>query len=90
MYEVDELKNDPQFGIVKAGLFNVVSTTFSRTLKKFTKAHVYELKKSFLRITKKLLTGMRAVTIDLDSTVSPVYGNQEGADNSSSIRRSAK
>ena len=74
------MKNDPQFEIVKGGLFNVVSTTFSRTLKKFLKHNVYELKKSFLQIAKKLLTGMREVTIDLDSTVSSVYRNQEVAD----------
>jgi hypothetical protein len=80
MYEIDELRDDPQFKTVKAGLFDVVSTTFSRTLKKFRRVHVYELTRTVGRIVKKLLMGMRMITMDLDSTVAPVYGNQEGAD----------
>jgi len=80
MYEIDELRKDPQFKTVKDRLFEVVATSFSRTLKKFRREHVYELTRSFGRIVKKLLTGMRVITIDLDSTVTPVYGNQEGAD----------
>ncbi len=43
MYEIEELKEDPQFKVVRAGLFDVVPTTFSRTLKKFQRVHVYEL-----------------------------------------------
>ena len=74
MYEIDELRDDPQFKTVKAGLFDGVATTFSRTLKKFRRVHVYELTRSVSRIVKKLLTGMRMITIDLDSTVTPVYG----------------
>jgi len=80
MYEIDELKDDPQFKAVRAGLFDVVSTTFSRTLKKFRRVHVYELTRVGRRIVKKLLTGMKTITMDLDSTVTPVYGNQGGAD----------
>ncbi len=80
MYEIEELKEDPQFKVVRAGLFDVVPTTFSRTLKKFGRVHVYELTRATGRIVKKLLTGMKMITMDLDSTVTPVYGNQEGAD----------
>ena len=80
MYEIEELKEDPQFKTVRAGLFDIVSTTFSRTLKKFGRVHVYELTRATGRIVKKLLTGMKMITIDLDSTVTPVYGHQEGAD----------
>jgi len=80
MYEIEELKEDPQFKTVRAGLFDVVSTTFSRTLKKFRRVHVYELTRATGRIVKKLLTGMKMITMDLDSTVTPVYGHQEGAD----------
>jgi hypothetical protein len=80
MYEIDELRDDPQFKTVKAGLFDGVATTFSRTLKKFRRVHVYEITRSVGRIVKKLLMGMRVITMDLDSTVTPVYGNQEGAD----------
>jgi len=81
MYEIDELGDDPQFTIGRAGLFDGVSTTFSRTLKKFRRVHVYEVTRSFSRIVKKLLVGMRMITIDLDSTVTSVYGKQEGAEN---------
>ena len=42
--------------------------------------HVYELTRATGRIVKKLLTGMKMITMDLDSTVTPVYGHQEGAD----------
>jgi len=80
MYEIDELRDDPQFKTVQVGLFDGVSTTFSRTLKKFRRVHVYELTRSFGRIVKKLLVGMRMITMDLDSTVTSVYGNQEGSD----------
>jgi len=80
MYEIDELRDDPQFSIGRAGLFDGVSTTFSRTLKKFRRVHVYELTRTFGRIVKKLLVGMRMITMDLDSTVTSVYGDQEGAD----------
>jgi hypothetical protein len=80
MYEIDKLRDDPQFKTVQVELFDGVSTTFSRTLKKFRRVHVYELSRSFCRIVKKLVTGMRMITMDLDSTVTPVYGNQEGAD----------
>ncbi len=80
MYEIEELKEDPQFQTVRAGLFDVVSTTFSRTLKKFRRVHVHELTRATGRIVKKLLTGMKTITMDLDSTVTPVYGHQEGAD----------
>ena len=73
MYEIDELRKGPQFKTLKVGLFEVVATTFSRTLKKFRRVHVYELTRSFSRIVKKLLTGMRMITMDLDSTVTPVY-----------------
>jgi hypothetical protein len=61
-------------------LFDGVSTTFSRTLKKLRRVHVYKLSRSFCRIVKKLVTGMRMIPMDLDTTVTPVYGNQEGAD----------
>ncbi len=77
MYEIEELKEDPQFKVVRAGLFDVVSTSFSRSLKKFGRVHVYKLTRAAGRIVKKLLTGMRMITMDLDSTATPVYGNQE-------------
>ena len=80
MYEIEERKEEPQFKTVRAGLFDIVSTTFSRTLKKFGRVHVYELTRATGRIVKKLLTGMKMITMDLDSTVTPVYGHQEGAD----------
>ncbi len=41
---------------------------------------MYELTRTMGRIVKKMLTGMKMITMDLDSTVTPVYGNQEGAD----------
>jgi hypothetical protein len=79
MYHVDYLKDNMQFKTIKAGLFSFTSTTLSRTLKKFCEIHVQELYTIFHKLLKSVLKGTSKITIDVDSTVTPVYGNQDGA-----------
>ena len=84
--EIEELKGDPQFKVVRAGLFDVLSTSFSRTLKKFGRVHVYELTRATGRIVKKLLTGMRMITMDLEKAPAQ---NRHGAGGENPLRSKA-
>ena len=67
-----------------------LSSIASRSLKRKVKAVAASilsggcwnrvLSVSFENVEKDLVFKMRMITTDLDSTVTPVYGNQEGAD----------
>ena len=87
MYEIDRLKNDPQFKKTDSGCFSCVSTTIARTIKKFGEMHIKELYDAFHAFTRKIFGIRKKITIDMDSTVTSVFGNQSGAKKVADPRR---